>query len=76
MENKIDSLIQLKQATIDTAHPTVIPIVTTVVPSTFATKLAPTGPMAIALLAATTTTLATTSTTTGTTGDEANRLSR
>jgi len=69
MEKELDSLIQLKQASLDDAPTTFIPIVTTVVPSTLAASLVPTAPMAIALPASTPTTLAT-----GYTGDEANKL--
>ncbi len=74
MEKELESLIQLKQASIDSAPPTVIPIVTTVVHSTLAAALAPTGPMATALSVSTLTTLATTSTSTCTIREEANRL--
>ena len=74
MENELDSLIHLKQASLNSAPPTIIPTVTIVVPSTLAVALAPTSPMATALLVATTTTSTTTSTAIGTTGDGENRL--
>jgi len=71
MEKELDSLIQLKQASIDNPPATVIPIVTTIVPSTLAASLAATAPMAIALLA---TTSATRSIAMASTSDEANML--
>lgn len=60
MQNELDNLIQLKQATIEAATGTTIPIVTIAVPSTLATSLAPATPLA--------TTLPTTSATTSVTG--------
>lgn len=74
MENELDSLIQLKQASLDYAPPTIIPIVTTIVPSTLAASLVPIAPMVTVLPAYTPTTLATRSIATGSTGDEENRL--
>lgn len=56
MEKELDNLIQLKQASLETAPATVIPTVTIVVPSTLAASLAPTTPMATTLLAPTTST--------------------
>lgn len=70
----MDSLIKLKQDSLDDAPATVIPTVTIVVPSTLETSLAPIAPMATTLPTSIPTTSATGSTATGSTGDEANRL--
>ena len=59
MEKELDSLIQLKQASLETAPATVIPKITTIVPSTLAASLAPTAPMATTLPASTPSTSAT-----------------
>lgn len=67
-------LMQLKQASLDDARATVIPIVTTIVPSTLAASLAPTPLMAIALPTSTPTTSTIRSTATGSIDDEANKL--
>lgn len=69
MEKELDSLIQQKQASLEDAPATVIPIVTTAVPSTLEASLAPTSPMATTLPTSTTSTSATRST-----GDEASIL--
>lgn len=69
MEKDLDNLIQLKQASLETATATVIPIVTTIVPSTLVASLAPTTPLATTLPTSTTSTLATTQL-----GDEASKL--
>jgi len=53
MEKELESLIQLKQASSDNAPATVIPTVTTIVPSMLAASLAPTAPMATVLPATT-----------------------
>jgi len=74
MEKGLDNLMQLKQASLDDASATIIPIVTIVVPSTLAASSAPTTPIATALSASTPTASATGSTTTTSIGDEANRL--
>jgi len=74
MEKELDNLIQLKRDSLDYAPTTVIPIVTTVVPSTLETSLAPTAPMATTLLASIPTTLAIGLIAMRSTGDEANRL--
>jgi len=71
MEKELDSLIQLKQAIIDSDPPTVISTLTTTVPSTLVVALAHIGPMATALPTSTSTTSAIEI---STTGDEANRL--
>ena len=59
MEKEFDRLIQVKQANLETAPTTVIPTVTTTVPSTLVASLAPTAPMATTLPASTASTLAT-----------------
>ena len=69
MEKELDNLIQLKQASLETATATTIPTVTTTFPSSLVASLAPTAQLATTLPAATTTT----STTKCTTCDEANR---
>ena len=74
MEKELDSLIQLKQVSIDDVPTTVIPTVTTIVPSSLATSFAPTTPMPIALPASTPTTSATRSIAASSTGDEENGL--
>lgn len=71
MEKELYSLMLLKQYSLDNFPITVIPIVTTVVPSTLATSLSPTTPMATTLP---TTTSAIGSIATGSTRDEANML--
>jgi len=48
-ENELDDLIQLKEAYVATSSTNVIPIVSTVVPSTLATSLATTAPLATTL---------------------------
>ena len=53
MEKELDNLIQLKQASLYTTTVTIIPTVTTIVPSTLAASLAPIAPLSIALPAAT-----------------------
>lgn len=58
MEKELDNLIQLKQASLETAPATVIPIVATTVPSTLASSLAPTTQLAIAIPTSTASTLA------------------
>ena len=68
-EEMMDLVLQLNDA-----PATVIPIVTTTVPSTLVASLAPTAPMATTLPTSTPTRSATRSTTTGSTGDEANNL--
>ena len=74
-EKELDNLIQLKQASFETVTATVIPTVTTTVPSTSEAALAPTAPLATTLPAATTSTSTTGSTTTTTQpGDEASKL--
>jgi len=47
MEKELENLIKLKQASLETSTATVIPTVTTIVPSTLATSLAPIAPLAI-----------------------------
>ena len=75
MENGLDSLIQLKQASLEIAIATAIPTITTTVPSTLAASLAPTTPLSITLPSAITTTSATGSTTTTAhPSDEASKL--
>lgn len=74
MEKELDSLVQLKQASLDNAPATIIPTVTTVVPSTLVASLAPTAPMTTTLPACTPTISATGSTTIGSTNDESNKL--
>jgi len=75
MEKELDSLIQLKQASLETCTANVIPTATTAVPSTLATSLAPTAPLATTLPAATTSTSATSLTTVAAQpGDEARKL--
>lgn len=74
MEKELDSLIKLKQDTMDNPLETVIPTDTTTIPYTLAASLAPTAPMAVVLPASTLNTLEIVSTTTGSIGDEANRL--
>lgn len=75
MEKELENLVQLKQASLETATSTIIPTITIVVPSTLAVSLAPTTPLATTLLATTTSTLATGSTTVAThPGDEATKL--
>lgn len=75
MEKELDSLIQLKQASLETTPTTVIPTITTAVPSTLAASLATTAPLATSLLASTTSTSATGSTTAvAQPGDEASKL--
>lgn len=69
IEKELDSLIKLKQTDIGTTSVNVIPIVTTVVPSTLATSLAPIAPMAIAQPISTKSTSVT-----GTSSDEASKL--
>jgi len=69
MEKELDSLIQLKQASLETAPENVIPTVTSAVHSTLAASLAPTTSIATTLPASTPSTIAT-----GSAGDEANRL--
>lgn len=64
MENVLDNLIQLKQASLETSATTTIPIVITTVPSTLVASLAPTAPLATSYLATTTTTSVIGSTTT------------
>ena len=48
-EKELDTLIQSKQSDPATTYRTVIPTVSTVIPSTLETSLAPTAPPAIAL---------------------------
>ena len=75
MENELDNLIQLKQASIETATATAIPLVMITFPSTLAASLAPTAPLATTLPAATTTTSAIGSTTAAAQpSDEARKL--
>lgn len=69
MEKELNSLIQVKQASMETTPTNVIPTVTTAVPSTLAASLPPTTPMATTLPASTMSTSAT-----GSTGDEASKL--
>lgn len=72
--NKMDSLLQVKQASLENSPTNVIPTVTTVILSTLETSLAPIPPMATTLSASTPSTSATRSTTIVSTGDEASRL--
>jgi len=69
MEKELDNLIQLKQASLETAPATIIPTVTTIIPSTLATSLAPTAPLATTLSVATNS-----KTTTAHLGDEVSKL--
>lgn len=69
MENELDKQTQLKQGSLETAPATIIPIVTTIVPSTLAASLAPTT-----LLDSTVPTSATLSKATAQPGDEASKL--
>lgn len=74
MENELDRLIQVKQASLETAPATVILTVTTAIPSTLAASLAPTALMSTTLPSSTMSTSATGSIATGSTGDEAIKL--
>jgi len=58
IEKELDALIQLKQEDMATSLTNVIPTVSTVMPSTLATSLAPTAPLATALPTTTESTLA------------------
>lgn len=74
MEKELDSLIQVKQAILETAPATVIPTVTTTLPSTLVASLAPTALMATTLPSSTPSPLATRSTAIGSRSDEASKL--
>lgn len=74
MEKELESLIQLKQASVDDALSTVIPTMTTVLPSTLVASLAPTAPMTTTLPTSTPTKSATGFTAIGSTSDIANKL--
>lgn len=74
-QKELDALIQLKQGEVDTTPTTIIPTVTTAVPSTLATKLPPKTPIGIILpITTATSTLVTSTTAIGTTIDEAAKL--
>jgi len=49
MEKELDTLIQSKQGDLATTPRTIIPIVSTIVPSTMVASLAPTAPLATTL---------------------------
>jgi len=74
-EKELDALIQLKQSEVGTTLATVIPTVTTIVPSTLASTLAPKNPIGTTLpITTAASTLATSTTTAGTTTNEPTKL--